>query len=100
MPKEEATRRTARLSRLLDRVVQQRRRTVDQSESSEDKSRQDRLAALEDRVGHLERVLEGLQDSVHRVAVRQEQEMEALRQKVEPAQIARALGRHSQQQGL
>jgi hypothetical protein len=48
----------------------------------------------------LESLLEGLQDSVHRVAIGQEQEIEALRQKTEPAQLARALGRYTQQQGL
>jgi hypothetical protein len=103
MPEEEATPRTARLSRLLDRVVQQRRRSLDRPESPEspeDKARQDRLAMLEERIVYLERLLEGLQDSVHRIAVRQQQEMEALREKTEPAQLARALGRYSQRQGL
>jgi transcription elongation GreA/GreB family factor len=100
MPEEEPIPRTARLSRLLDRVVQQRRRSLDQAESPEDKGRKDRLAALEERVLYLESLLEGLQDSVHRVAIGQEQEIEALRQKTEPAQLARALGRYTQQQGL
>jgi exonuclease VII large subunit len=100
MPDEEAIPRTARLSRLLDRVVQQRRRGLEQAESSEEKGRRDRLAALEERVTYLERLLEGLQDSVHRVAVRQQQEMEALREKTEPAQLARALGRYSRQRRL
>ena len=97
---EEAKPRTARLSRLLDRVVQQRRRSLGQAESSEDKSRQDRLASLEERLVYLERLVEGLQDSVHRGAVRQQREMEALREKTEPAQLARALGRFSQKRGL
>ena len=100
MPEEGAKPRTARLSRLLDRVIQQRRRSLDQAESSEDRGRQDRLAALEERVVYLERLVEGLQDSVHRAAVRQQREMDALREKTEPAQLARALGRYSQQRGL
>ena len=100
MPEEEATPRTARLSRLLDRVVQQRRRSLDRPELPEDKARGDRLAMLEERIVYLERLLEGLQDSVHRMAVRQQQEMEALREKTEPAQLARAVGRYSQRQGL
>jgi hypothetical protein len=100
MPEEGAKPRTARLSRLLDRVIQQRRRSLDQAESSEDRGRHDRLAALEERVVYLERLVEGLQDSVHRAAVRQQREMDALREKTEPAQLARALGRYSQQRGL
>jgi hypothetical protein len=85
-------------------VVQQRRRATPSTdapdEESPDNRLANRLAALEDRVGQLETLVEGLQDSVHRVAVRHQREMEELRQKTEPAQMARALGRHSRERGL
>ena len=102
MPHGKPAPRTARLSRLLDRVVQQgRRRTDDPPPArSAESGGDDRLADLEDRVLYLERLVEGLQDSVHREAVRQERMLEALKQRTEPAEIARALERHSRQHGL
>jgi hypothetical protein len=90
-----------RLLRLLDRLTQQRRRDTGTSASSpKDQSQAELFEALEERVTHLERLLEGLQDSVDRVAVRQEREMDDLRRRTEPAQIARALERYSRQHGL
>jgi uncharacterized coiled-coil protein SlyX len=97
---DRATGRTASLSRLLDRVIQQRRQAADPPAPPEKGVPDDRLTALEDRVAQLERLIEGLQDSVHRVTVRHQREMEALNQKTEPAQMARALGRHSREKGL
>jgi hypothetical protein len=97
---DRATGRPAGLSRLLERLVKQRRHAADPAESPTEDEPDDRLAALEDRVAQLERLVEGFQDSVHRVAVRHQREMEALRQKTDPAQMARALDRHSREKGL
>jgi hypothetical protein len=97
-----------RFPRLLDRVVQQRRREADQAEADEggaiaqkeDEALQGRIAALERRVDHLETLLESLQDSVHRQSTRQQREIDILSRKTEPAEMARSLGRHSKSHGL
>jgi vacuolar-type H+-ATPase subunit I/STV1 len=58
------------------------------------------LAALERRVDDLEALVEGLQDAIHRESVRQEREIKHLEHKTEPAEMARALGRHARERGL
>jgi TolA-binding protein len=61
---------------------------------------QDRIAMLERRIEHLEALVEGLQDAVHRQAARQEKEIGALERKTDPAEMARSLGRHARERGL
>jgi hypothetical protein len=60
----------------------------------------DRIAALESRLDHLESLVEGLQDAMHRDSVRREQEIQALEQKTSPAWIARSLAEHDRERGL
>ena len=55
---------------------------------------------LEARTEHLELVLEGLQDAVHRRAVREDENIGELRSRTEPNQIARDLSRNAQTRGL
>jgi hypothetical protein len=87
MPKRDPTRRSTRVSRLLERVIQQRRRP----ESGPEQSRpaagtelddqtgvEQRLQTLEARLEHLETLVEGLQDSVHRESARHQHEIEDL----------------------
>jgi hypothetical protein len=59
-----------------------------------------RLEALERRVGHLETLIEGLQDSVHRETVRHEREIRELQRKTEPAELSRALSRDARERGI
>jgi uncharacterized coiled-coil protein SlyX len=59
-----------------------------------------RIRALEARVDHLESALEGLQDAVHRRSVLEDKEIERLRNRTEPAQLARDLSREARQRGL
>lgn len=59
-----------------------------------------RIAELEWRVNRLEAQLEGLQDAVHRDAVRRDQEQARLERKTEPAELARSLGRDARRRGL
>ena len=61
---------------------------------------QPRLQRLEQRIDHLEAALEGLQDAVHREAVRHHEEIADLRKKVEPEAMARALSDDARQRGL
>ena len=95
------TRRTARVGQLLDRVIQQRRsvKTATGPQAGED-DRERRVRELEQRVEYLEALVEGLQDSVHREAARQDKEMRALKARTQPSEVARALGRYSREHGV
>jgi hypothetical protein len=59
-----------------------------------------RLETLEARTEHLELVLEGLQDAVHRRAVLEDESIAELRRRTEPDQIARDLSRNARTRGL
>jgi vacuolar-type H+-ATPase subunit I/STV1 len=58
------------------------------------------LAALERRVAHLEQLLEGLQDSVHRESSRQSRQLDELEAQLEPAALAVALEEDARRRGL
>jgi hypothetical protein len=55
---------------------------------------------LEGRVDQLEALLEGLQDAVHRVSVREEARIGALEKRTEPSEMSRALNRDAREHGL
>ena len=59
-----------------------------------------RIAALECRLDHLESLLEGLQDAVHRDSARHEREIRDLEERTAPAEISRSLARHDRERGL
>jgi len=59
-----------------------------------------RMWALEARVAHLEQLVEGLQDSVHRDVVRQGKRIAALEAQIEPAVLSRALSKDARERGL
>jgi hypothetical protein len=65
-----------------------------------DRSWERRLEALEASTEHLEYVLEGLQDAVHRRAVLEDESIGELRKRTEPEQIARDLSRNARTRGL
>ena len=96
--------RAARLPAILKRVVQPRRRgqraSVRAEERQPDAAVLERLEALEIRLGHLEAMIEGLQDAMHRESVRQGREIDELQRKAEPAEIRRALGRDAREHGI
>ena len=101
MPGRDPTRRTTRVGQLVDRVIEQRRRA--KTEPGSDAGEVDherRIGALEQRVQELEALLEALQDSIHREATRQDQELEALEAKTQAPEMARALGAYSREHGL
>jgi uncharacterized protein Yka (UPF0111/DUF47 family) len=58
------------------------------------------LETLERRVEHLEAMLEGLQDSIHRESVRQAKRIEQLQAQADPAAIRRALSQDARERGL
>ncbi|HEX2103584.1 MAG TPA: hypothetical protein VHF51_08020 [Solirubrobacteraceae bacterium] len=58
------------------------------------------VAALEARLDHVESELEGLQDAVHRQAVRERETVEDLRRRLAPERIARELSDDARRRGL
>jgi hypothetical protein len=58
------------------------------------------LHDLEQRVGHLEQQLRGLQDSVHRENVRHTAKLADLTARMEPAALAVALDKNARERGL
>ena len=101
MPGRALTRRKGRVRGLLDRVIRQRRNAKTETGSRPDEvGREPRIDALEQRVEQLEALLEGLQDSIHREAIRQDKAIEALDAKTQAPEMARALGKYSRERGL
>jgi TolA-binding protein len=92
---------TTRLSRLLERVVQQRRASAPETEPEGEQADHDqRIRALEERIDSLEALIEGLQDSVYREATRRAHEIEEINRRIQPAETARTLGKHAREHGL
>jgi uncharacterized coiled-coil protein SlyX len=59
----------------------------------------DRVAALDARVSHLESMIEGLQDSVHRNAVRTDAKLDDMKRQLDPAELSRALSAEQRRRG-
>jgi hypothetical protein len=90
---------------LVNRVRQIRRvaRTArpERPAASEDHSPDpDRASSIEARLAHLEQLLEGLQDSVHRESRRQDKRIAELEAQIQPAALGEALSRDARDRGL
>jgi uncharacterized coiled-coil protein SlyX len=60
----------------------------------------ERIESLEKRVAHLETMIEGLQDAVHREITRTNDQIDLLRKRTEPAELNRALSEDARSRGL
>ncbi|MGH2881717.1 MAG: hypothetical protein ACRDPA_03270 [Solirubrobacteraceae bacterium] len=60
----------------------------------------DRVNALEARVAHLERLVEGLQDSVHRESERHGKLIADLQEQIQPGTMGAALAEDARSRGL
>jgi uncharacterized coiled-coil protein SlyX len=60
----------------------------------------ERIESLEKRVTHVETMLEGLQDAVHREITRTNDQIDQLRKRTEPAELSRALSEDARHRGL
>jgi uncharacterized coiled-coil DUF342 family protein len=60
----------------------------------------DRLKTIEARIAHLERLLEGLQDSVHRESDRHEKQIAELQAQIQPGAMGAALAEDARNRGL
>ncbi len=88
---------------LLARVRQIRRLSAmsgEQAVSPTNAPAQDVLQALETRVAHLENLLQGFQDSVHRESSRQSKRISELEAQIQPAAISKALSADARERGL
>jgi hypothetical protein len=88
-----------RLPGMLERLVVQLRPGRGKTSLATDQDRA-RPEILEKRLEHLETMVEGLQDAVHRESVRQGREIDQLQRKSEPAEIRRALGQDAREHGI
>lgn len=60
----------------------------------------DPLSGLERRIAHLEKLVEGLQDSVHRESTRHSKQIADLESQIEPSVLAVALDEDARRRGL
>ena len=70
------------------------------SSSSGDQPLPHQIAELRARVAHLEQLIQGLQDSVHRGSERQDKRLSDIEKRLDPATIAAALSQDARERGL
>ena len=87
---------------LVTRIRQMRRAAAGDHSPTDDLGDQGtpRLQDLERRVAHLEGLLEGLQDSVHRESLRLDRRIAELDARLEPGALAVELSRDARERGL
>ena len=87
---------------LIARIRQIRRSadTAQRRASSTFQPNNDGTRGLEERIAHLEQLVEGLQDSVHREALRQDRRIAELEARTHPAALSKALSKDARQRGL
>jgi uncharacterized coiled-coil protein SlyX len=82
---------------LLDRIAAIARRWAKRDVSAPPI---ERIESLEKRVTHVETMLEGLQDAVHREITRTNDQIDLLRKRTEPGELSRALSEDARHRGL
>ena len=85
---------------LIARIRQVRRPVTVRSKGDVDDSQGERVRSLEARVAHLEQLVEGLQDSVHRESGRHAKLIADLQAQVEPGAMSAALADDARSRGL
>ena len=99
------------LEGLVGRIRQARRATAAEGEAAADAGRRsrrtagsgtdlERIGGLEQRVAHLERLLEGFQDSVYRESERHAKMITELQLQVEPGTMSASLAEDARNRGL
>lgn len=88
---------------LIARIRQVRRVSGKADEGARSSTRgpgPDELRALEARIAHLEQLVQGLQDSVHRESTRVTERIVELEARIQPAAVAKALSENARERGL
>jgi hypothetical protein len=90
------------LEGLVGRIRQARRANAAEGDAAAgvEPGAQDHVGGLEERVAHLERLLEGFQDSVYRESERHASMITELQLKVEPGAMSAALAEDARNRGL
>jgi hypothetical protein len=89
--------------RLIARIRQIRRMSTKADEPASLSTRgpgQDEVRALEARITHLEQLVQGLQDSVHRESTRLSNRIRELEAQIQPGALGRALSENARERGL
>jgi hypothetical protein len=58
------------------------------------------IRALQNRLAHLEQLVQGLQDSVHRESLRHDKRIAELEARTHPAELSKALSKDVRERGL
>jgi hypothetical protein len=87
---------------LIARIAQIRRSaaTAQRRASSTASPDNDLIRALEERITHLEQLVQGLQDSVHRETLRHGKRIAELEAQIHPAALGKALSKDARERGL
>ncbi len=88
---------------LIARIRQIRRGSAeggDHADSSASGAREDELRALEARITHLEQLVQGLQDSMHRESTRLSKRIGEVEARTHPAALGKALSEDARDRGL
>jgi hypothetical protein len=86
---------------LIARIRQIRRAAAEDEQTSRPMMpEQDELASLAARVAHLEQLVEGFQDSVHRESERQANRIAELEARTQPSVLGKALSDDARSRGL
>ncbi len=80
--------------------IRQIRRTADASATAPRKDDTSAVQALQARLEHVERLVEALQDSVHRESERQDRRLAELEARTQPAALSVALSKDARDRGL
>jgi hypothetical protein len=80
--------------------IRQIRRTADVSATAPRKDDTSALQSLQARLEHVERLVEALQDSVHRESARQDRRIAELEARTQPAALSVALSKDARDRGL
>jgi hypothetical protein len=88
---------------LVTRIRQIRRSSAaaeTQARPSATEPVEDKLRSLEARINHLEQVVQGLQDSVHRESTRFSTRVGELEARIQPSALSKALSEDARERGL
>jgi hypothetical protein len=89
--------------RLIARIRQIRRvaaQAAERGRSTTSAADHNELQALEDRITHLEQLVQGLQDSVDRESLRHGKRITELEARIQPEALSKALSEHARKRGL
>jgi uncharacterized protein YlxW (UPF0749 family) len=89
-------------SGIVARIRQMQRTTTTPEASSggEHEGLTSQVADLQARVAHLEQLVQGLQDSVHRASERHDKRMSDIENRLDPTTLAAALSQDARERGL